>query len=182
MAQKNYVGFVSEVSSTPWNDRDTGNEITLYSFKIDTANIWFRTGETDTNLSVGDCVKFTANRQKVDLGTLGPAQASEVESAPKPGAQAATPAGAKSSAGGSMSRDGYWKEKDRYDKEVRQPMIAYQSARKDATAIVVAALQQDCLALGQKKAAKLELLMGFVEEVTQEYYKKYVEMEESING
>lgn len=80
-----------------------------------------------------------------------------------------------------MSRDGYWKERDRYDKEVRQPMIAYQSARKDAVQIVTAALAADILALGQKKADKLDLLLGYVDEVTTSLNEKYREFEAALS-
>ena len=183
MASKSYIGTVTEVSQTPWPDRDTGKEVILHSFQIEGTGTWFRTGETDPKLSVGDIVKFCAVRQKVDLATLEPATASEAAKAPKSasGSGRATSGSTTSRGGTNMSRDGYWKERDRYDKEVRQPMIAYQSARKDAVQIVTAALAADILALGQKKADKLDLLLGYVDEVTTSLNEKYREFEAALS-
>lgn len=175
---KNYVGFVSEVSANPWADKDSGQSVTLHSFRIESENIWFRTGTTDPGLSVGDCVKFTAKRQKVDLDTLGPAQASEVEAEAEK--QAPAPAAASSSRAPTMSRNDYWTEKDRYDKAVRQPLIAYQSARRDAVDVVVAALEADILTLGQKKADKLELLCGYVDQVRDRFLEQYENVQKEL--
>jgi hypothetical protein len=180
--EKNYVGFVSEVSANPWADKDSGQSVTLHSFRIESENIWFRTGTTDPELSVGDCVRFTAKRQKVDLDTLLPAQAYEVEPAGKSESPSATSAPARKAASGSMSRNGYWEEKDRYDKAVRQPLIAYQSARRDAVDVVVAALEADILTLGQKKADKLELLCGYVDQVRDRFLKQYEEVQEELEN
>lgn len=169
---KSFEGIVSEVSATPWKDRDTGDDIVLHSFRLEDNNQWFRTGQKDPSLTAGDGIKFVTTRgQNVDADSIEQLDPSKVKK-PTPAA-ASTSTATRTSPTTSMTRNSYWEEKDRYDKEVRQPMIAFQSARRDAVDLVTAALAADILTLGQKKAEKLDLLLGYVDEVTQSLLEKY---------
>lgn len=183
---KTYEGIVSEVSATPWKDRDTNDDIVLHSFRLEDNNQWFRTGQKDPSLTAGDGIKFVTTRgQNVDVGSIEQLDPSKVTK-PKPAASAGSSQGdggaRRASPTASMTRNSYWEEKDRYDKEVRQPMIAFQSARRDAVDVVTAALAADILSLGQKKADKLDLLIGYIDEVTDSMLERYKSYEENLNG
>jgi hypothetical protein len=76
------------------------------------------------------------------------------------------------SAGGN-TRDDYWRNKEVYDKEVTQPRISYAAAQKSAVAVVTAALANDVIGFGSaKKADKMEMLLGYVDEVTNHFALK----------
>jgi len=178
---KTYEGIVSEVSATPWKDRDTNDDIVLHSFRLEDNNQWFRTGQKDPSLTAGDGIKFVTTRgQNVDVDSIEQLDPSKVTK-PTPAA-ASTSTTTRTSPTASMTRNSYWEEKDRYDKEVRQPMIAFQSARRDAVDVVTAALAADILSLGQKKADKLDLLIGYIDEVTDSMLERYKNYEENLNG
>lgn len=148
-------GVVSRVSEKNWDGT------MLYSFQLANDNDWYRTGENNPELVEGQKVKFVYNQRgktkTVDISTLkkGP-----IGAAPK--------ASGGGRASGGNARDEYWVQKDAYDKEVTQPRIAWTAAQHDAVALVVAALQHDCIALGAKKSDRLGILLDTVEEITNE--------------
>jgi hypothetical protein len=74
---------------------------------------------------------------------------------------------------GGNTRDDYWRNKEVYDKEVTQPRISYAAAQKSAVAVVTAALANDVIGFGSaKKADKMEMLLGYVDEVTNHFALK----------
>lgn len=182
---KTYIGTIETLSEKPWKDRDTGEDITLYSFQLEGSRQWFRTGTIKPDVAEGDSVKFVTNGQRVVIDETTKIEQVSASDVPKPEAAPsagnAKSGGARAKAYSGNSRDDYWRNKDEYDKKIRQPMIAYQSARSCAVQIVTAALENDILALGQKKAAKLELLMGLVDEITGEFVVRYNEQEASLS-
>ena len=167
---KTFKGTVDVVSAKPWTDTKTGQNITLHSFKLAGMGKWFRTGTNSPGISEGDNIQFVENGNSVDVASIEKVAASEVQQAPRPAG------GAAPKKGGQLARDDYWankeerdKEREVYDKAVRSPMIEYQSARKDATALVVAALGKDAISFGNTaKSKQLGMLVDFVEEVTKD--------------
>lgn len=144
---------------------------TSYKIKLDGQEPYYGCFINRPSCNAGDVVEFdyTTNDKgfhNVDLKTL---KVTGGGSAPAPAgggtAQVSAPAG--------NSRDNYWAEKDRYDKEIRQPLICYQSAHKDAVTIACAALAADIIPLGQKKAGKLDVFKELVNKLTDEIYLKY---------
>lgn len=187
---KTYKGTVSNVSARPWTDRETGRSITLYSFQLEGGNKWYRTGETQPPFDTGDNIQFVEHNNKVDTSSIEKIAASEVQQAPSP-----APAGKSwnkggAQKGGQLARDDYWTNKEKrdiereeFDKNVRTPMIEYQSARKSATDLVVAALQADALSFGSAaKGKKLEMLVEFVEEVTRDMVARANTFREELSG
>lgn len=169
---KTFKGTVEVASAKPWTDTKTGQDIVLYSFKLEGMNKWFRTGTNSPGVKEGDNIQFVENGNTVDVASIQQVASSEVQQAPRPAGGGSS----KPVKGGQLARDDYWankeerdKEREVYDKTVRSPMIEYQSARKDATALVVAALNQDALSFGNTaKSKQLGMLIDFVEQVTVE--------------
>lgn len=156
---KSFKGVISEFFEREWKDRNSGKDIILRSFKINSENRFFRTGTNVLNHAVGDAISFVADAKgNVDLNTVE-----------KIAAEDAPPAKAPSSGGGSSGggANGYWEAKAKRDQEVTEPRISYSAAQKNATALVVAALNQDILSFGQAgKGKKLDMMVDYVEQVT----------------
>lgn len=164
MADKTFKGIISEFFEREWKDRNSGEDIILRSFKINSENRFFRTGTTELDYGVGDAIQFVADgKGNVDLKTV---EKIAVEDAPAPkGAGGATRS--KGARTGASSRDGYWEEKARRDVEITEPRISYSAAQRNATSLVVAALEADILSFGQAaKGKKLDMLVDFVEQTT----------------
>lgn len=83
----------------------------------------------------------------------------------QPQAQAA-PAGAGPGAG--PSKQDYWGEKEKRDLQT-QRAIQYQASRNAAIDVAKMALENDCLSLGAKKSDKLDILLGFIDEITDRF-------------
>jgi hypothetical protein len=144
-----YEGILKNKSERPWND------VMLYSFQLEGESIWFRTGQKALTIEVGQAIKFSADPQtkKVDLDSM------ELSTA------APTPAGTKPTGSTSTTREDYWAARERHDMT--------RSARADATRIVCAALAHDHLphASNTPKGKRLDLLVGYVKEITEELIK-----------
>ena len=163
MADRTYKGVVSKLYEKEWEDRDTGDDIILHSFQIESERRYFRTGTNAPSFSEGDSISFVADGKSgnVDLKSVKTIEAETVR-APK----AATSAGGKSASAG-VSRDAYWANKEKNDLEVLRPTIAYSAAQKNATHLVCAALSADALSFGSTaKGKRLDMLVDFVEQTT----------------
>jgi len=162
MSDKTYKGVITEFFEREWKDRNSGQDIILRSFKINSENKFFRTGTTALKQGVGDAIQFVADAKgQVDLKTV---QDIAVEDAPpaKSGG-----GGKKSFGGGGGARDTYWEDKAKRDLEITEPRISYSAAQRNATSLVVAALQADILSFGQAaKGKKLDMLVDYVEQTT----------------
>lgn len=164
MADKTFKGVVSEFFEREWKDKNSGEDIILRSFKLNSENRFFRTGTRELGYAVGDAVQFVADgKGNVDLKTVEKIDAADAP--PPKGAGGATQGrGART---GASSRDGYWEEKARRDVEITEPRISYSAAQKNATELVTAALAADILSFGQAtKGKKLDMLVDFVEQTT----------------
>lgn len=171
------TGRITEVFNRPWEGRN--GPITLYSFKIEGDNKFFRTGE-DNLCKVNDIVEFDYDQKGNVLNLMVTGQATT----PTPAVQNAqrqsgfAPRGGGSSSGGfkqkQAEKDAYWADKEARDvdkekhyREVVEPRITWASAQSDAVRVVNAALQHDLLAFGNaNKSAKLGLLLEYVDQVT----------------
>ena len=170
-------GTVSDVSSKEWQDK------LLWSFQVDGDKRYFRTGEKKPNFSVGDLVKFEFEQK----GKSNAVQFNTIKS--KKGDGSYTPKPKPSYNGGgfkkkSNSRDDYWENKDKYDKQVTQPMIHLQSATNAAINLVAAAVQAECSPLPKsgKKEEKFEAYKAIVLKVADELFANYCEKVESLNA
>lgn len=162
MADQTFKGIISEFFEREWKDKNSGEDIILRSFKINSENRFFRTGTNQMKFVVGDAIKFVADgKGNVDLKTV---EAIDESDAPPPKSKAQSKG---SGGGGGGSRNDYWEQKALRDQEVTEPRIAYSAAQKNATSLVVAALQADILSFGQaSKGKKLDMLVDFVEQTT----------------
>lgn len=189
MAKQTLTGVVSEVSEKDWKDRETGDNIFLYSFQIEGDKRWFRTGTDNPTFDAGEAIRFAFDTKgnKVDLSTTEVIDESEVEQAPKPRRGAGGAGRARNSGGGGRassagrtkpapkenwdSRAKYWQDKEVRDIEVVEPRITYSAAQRDAITLVTAALANGALSFGKANAAgKLDVLLDYVDNVAERFY------------
>lgn len=171
MSTKVFKGTVTDTYEKDWTDRDTGDEIVLYSFKIDSSKMFFRTGTEEVPaIKEGNYIEFTADGQNVDTESVAEGEAPKA--APKAKAKSSGSGykgKGKSSGGGEdwNARQKYWEEKERRDIEVTEPRISYSAAQRNAVQLVCTAMEQDLLSFGNAaKGKKLDMLVDFVEETT----------------
>lgn len=179
MSVRTVNGVISVVNAKDWTGRD-GNPIKLYSFQLEGSPQWFRTGTNPLPVGKGASVKFVADGPNVDLGTLEQVGSTVVQapsvSTTAPAAQLPAPVQAqrRSFRGNSDAgaKDQYWKDKESRDlekdaryREVSEPRMAMSVAIQAAAPIIVAAIQQDALSLGNAAKAKK---LGIIAEYTKE--------------
>jgi hypothetical protein len=149
-------GQVTKITKTPWQD------IVLWSFKINTSARTFRMGKKEPAFKEGEWISFTEKNSSVDYDSIRdvPAEtAGEVQPPVTTGAGALpvteVAINAKQRSGNDMS--------DSVGDRIR-----FQAARADACNIIVAALAADHLphASNVAKGKRLDLLLGYVKEVT----------------
>lgn len=164
MSDTTFKGVVSKLYEKEWQDRDSGRDIILHSFQIESEKRYFRTGTKRPNFDEGESISFVADSKSgnVDIKSVKKVAVETVQ-APKPTGSTA------SKQTGAGSRDGYWAEKEKRDIEVTAPRIAYSAAQKNATTLVAAALSAEPCALSFGSTAKgkrLDMLVDFVEQTT----------------
>lgn len=184
MAQRTVQGKIARVSSKPFKDNRTQEDITLYSFQLEGTNEWYRTGQNPIPAGVGQDVKFVATGANVEKGTLVCTQPA-VAHAPSTSAASAAPTAATSAAGQATrapasstagSKDGYWDAKERRDLEkdarfqaVNEPRMALSVAVSAAAELVSTAITKDAISFGNAaKAKKLGMLAAYTKEVALE--------------
>ena len=184
---QSYSGTVKTVSMKPWQDRKQNREIILYSFQLDnTGNRWFRTGTNPVGYNQGEAVQFVADEKgNVDRNTLAlattpqPAQQyNQQQSAPQQKQQyQSKPAKPKENWD---ARAAYWDAKEIRDKEEIEPRITYQASRAHAVTLVSAALGADALSLTGAKGKRLDLLLDYVDQVTDRFFLQAVHAPEHV--
>ena len=172
-------GVVARISEKVWDGRD--GQVTLYSFQVDGSNRWFRTGQNPPRhmgIEQGQAYSFEADSKgNVNPDTVRPIEKAEVAAAPAPQRSGGWKGGKKSDF---ADRDNYWKEKEQRDiakderyQAVDIPRMTFCTSQDAAVALVTAALQHDVLSLGgANKAAKLGLVLDYVDTVTQRFFKQ----------
>ena len=147
-----WKGKVSKTSEREWG-KDT-----LYSWQFEGANLWFRS-DFDPKLVEGDF--YTAEGESPNKNTnVSPTTSGEVREASKEETKTIMEAPPTNS-------PDYWRWKQLHDLE-KESAWAWKDARADATRIVCAALDNDVLALGSAKGKKLDIVMGMVNQITQQ--------------
>lgn len=175
MSQRTVTGQISVVNSKPFEDKRTGNPITLHSFQLEGYNQWFRTGQKAIPAGVGQSVKFVADGANVDVTTFSVEQAT-VAKAPSVAANTTIPASMSSArstgASGGNSKDNYWADKEARDlvkearyQEVSEPRMALSVAVSAAGNLVAAAITKDALTFGTAAKSKR---VGILTEYTKE--------------
>lgn len=165
MADRTYKGLISKVYEREWQDRDTGEDIILYSFQIDGEKRYFRTGTNKPGVREGDAISFVADAKSnnVDVKSIEKIDADDVPT-PKKSSGKSYGGGR---GGGTASSSKYWEDKAKRDQEITEPRISYSAAQRNATTLVAAALEADILSFGQAaKGKKLDMLVDFVEQTT----------------
>ena len=150
-----HTGQVRQVNEVKFKPEEG---IILWSFHLEGSGRFFRCGRTNPELEEGEWIEFEEKEGNVDVKSI-----TRVEKPAGVGAKAAPSEPASTSTSKQSSTAG--------DVASR---LRYQAARSDATKVVVAALAADHLphAANIAKAKRLDLLMGYVEQVTQELLKQ----------
>lgn len=178
MSIRTVEGRIEVVSGKPWQGRE--GPITLYSFKLEGSNQWFRTGTNPLPVGKGASVKFVADGPNVDVSSIQQVEAVVQRAPAVPSAQDQSPTPSRGRPGRQFNRsaqdagakDQYWKDREARDLEkeerfraVSEPRMAMSVAIQAAAPIIVAALQTDGLSLGNASKAKK---LGIITEYTKE--------------
>lgn len=190
------AGKVSRIFANDWNGRN--GTIKLYSFKVEGNDKFYRLGEQEPQFRETDYVEFDADdKGKVSNLVVSKDKAASGEGTAPAGRAVGASSGRTAGRGGSFqkaagggSREDYWQDKEQRDiareqrqHEIVEPRITYCSARSDAVQIVKAALEHDLLAFGNaNKSAKLGLLLGYVDQVTQKFAQDAMRAHEILSG
>jgi len=146
-------GQVSAVS-----DRDC-NSIKLWSFQLEGSNRYFRTGKVQSRIQEGQWIKFEERNGIVVTDSIEVTDAptgAEESPATEPATSVPETTGVKAMTDPSVGK-----------------RMQFQAARRDASNIVIAALHTDHLPhpVNAAKGKRLDLLLQYVEEVTQTLLK-----------
>lgn len=159
-------GQVTYVGGKPFKGK------TLWSFRIGNDDKWFRTGLVDPQLVKGDYIEFFYTEvnggYNADVSTIHkiPTGTSSVV----PGGVGSLGIQGNRGSPGSHGRDTYWEEKAVADKE-RDLRIQFQSARKDAIALVDILLREKALKLPEKQGAAYDVILGKIKDLTDEFFE-----------
>ena len=139
---------------------------TVYDFQLVDDKTYYKLNFEAPKFEEGDEVRFNWEENKWGANVLV-----ETIKMKKGNGPVASKSGGGKKGGG--SRDDYWAEKDRYDKEVRQPVICYQSALNSAIDVVKIAQAMDALPINKnlKKADVMPTIMAVVREVRDEIFE-----------
>lgn len=169
-----HTGVVEKVYKKHGTNKN-GKPYTLYSAKVQGLEQWASFGFKDPEIDEGDVVKL---RGEIDDRNFRVSQHRiETKGEGKPAAQARQGGGGKPNfAANAASRDAYFKDKEKHDREEREPRIQYQAARKDALEFLQVLAAQDALpitaASGKgNKAKRFEELEEIVDKLTVRFYK-----------
>ena len=189
MSQFSAQGVVTNVSAKEFEGRN--GWVTLHSFQLEGDRAYYRTGTRDMGLQNGEYITFTYEQKgrnnNVDFNSLQRGQA-PAGNAPATGASPQrAPAPARGASAGN-SRDQYWADKEKRDLEkderyqtVDVPRMSFSAAQERAVHLVASALDNDALSLGQKKGDKLDLLLDYVDQVTNKFFLESMDSHERLN-
>jgi len=159
-----WKGVVSKATS-----REFGNK-TLYSWQFEGSNIWFRS-EFDPIMEVGSAFTVTGDVVNKITGVtpMSEEDVKEAKSETSSGTNGSN--GSRGEAPPANSPD-YWRWKQMQDITNRKD-FQHRDARRDATRLICAALDNDVLALGAAKGKKLDILLGMIKETTAQLLEEY---------
>lgn len=155
---RNMQGIITDKSEKKWNG------ISLYSFKIEEDDTWYKTGQVDISQEVTEFVSFQERNGRVDVSTVSDKEFVDAPQSTAPSASVSDTVPA-------------------YKGDVIHKRIQWQNARADACRMVCAALAVEGIVedgvlpwpKNLAKAKRLDHLMGYVNEIT----KQFIEEEEA---
>lgn len=175
MPNKSVTGIIERISEKEWSDPRSGEDITLYSFALEGEKGWYRTGTTPPPYTEGTAVRFVVDTRKgnVELDSIEEVEGTEVTRAPRANANFSKNSPRKfppkSNASSGSSRDDYWKDKDKYYREVEVPRITLSACQSRAIEVVKMALANEAVNLGATKGKRLDNLLSVIDEVTDRF-------------
>jgi len=166
-----HTGVVEKVFKKQGTNRN-GKPYTLFSARIAGLEQWASFGFKDPGISEGDIVKI---RGEIDGNNLKVEQHRVEGKGEVPTKPAYSGKPAYNKGGGNSARDEYFKEKEKHDRDEREPRIQYQAARKDALEFLSVLAGQDALpitaAAGKgNKAKRFEELEEILDKLTVRFY------------
>lgn len=187
MSQSNIQGEVQQVSTKEWFDSKNNKTINLYSFKLN--NTWYRLGTDSPRFNQGANISFTATERNGNLVVRSSEITSSTGGQSQGGQQPSSAPTAPAPAGG-QSRDGYWAAKEANDKKKDEryqnndiPRMSFSAAQDRAVHLVSAALAEDALSFGNAaKGKKLDMLLEFVDQITDRFVVQTVNSPEHITN
>lgn len=139
----------------------------LYSFKIDGDNKWYSTKFDVPSFKEGDFIQFSWVEEKRGEYTNFVVNNNEVSILEKPKKDnSSSSAGATGSSG---TRETYWTNKEERD-IIKDKKLQWQGSRSNAVDVVLFAITNGYLEVKGKKGEQLDLLLGYVEQVTNKFY------------
>lgn len=158
---RTWTGVLEEISSKDWN------QITLWSFRIEGEDRWFRTQKTALEVPLGTTITFNERNNQVDLASVeqSTASAEPVSDTAAPAIMTAPTVGNASSTDVSASNS----SSTDIGKRIR-----WQAARRDACSVIVAALHTDTLPWNTNlaKGKRLDMLRGYITELTTQFVEE----------
>jgi hypothetical protein len=166
--QSGYVQYVGE---------KTFHNKVQWSIRIQDVEKWFN-ADFNPQLRRMDNVEFEyTEKGKANVivpGSIRPVNLGN----PTPNSPAPAQANSGSVRPGAVTRDGYWAEKLEFDKvndkyrKGNDLRIQYQSARNAAISVVDILTREKALIIPEKKGAGVEVVLGKIEDLTNEFYAK----------
>lgn len=161
MAEKT-KGYVNYVGSTKFKGKE------LWSFRITNSDSWFRTGLVKPPIEKGNLVEFESTEvnggHNVDVSSIAVIATSDSVTV---GGVGSLGNRGNASANG---RETYWEDRAKEDR-ARDLRIQYQSARKDAIAVVDILVREKALKLPEKLGAAHDAILGKIDDLTDHYFK-----------
>jgi len=161
-------GVVGPTSSKDWTGRN--GTVTLYSFKLEGGDTWYRCGTEKPSFNQGDSITFECETKGNNV-TVVPNSVVKTEAAKAQRGPAVSAKGAVKE--NWDARAAYWDAKERREIDVVEPRITLSASRTAAIGVVGLALAHDAIPFGNVgKGAKLGIILDAIDEITARYYKQ----------
>lgn len=134
---------------------------------------WYSCGFDEPKCEKGDKVSFDTYEDQYGV-KCDPKTIKVLDASPKQHANKS----AKSFKGN--ARDDYWAEKEKYDKQVRQPLIMMQNATGVAAQLFTALQAEGAIQLPAKKAEKFDIAMQIFKEIRDDLLVDYLAAEAKL--
>lgn len=141
----------------------------LYSFKIDGDNKWYSTKFDVPSFKEGDFIQFSWVEEKRGEYINYVVSNKEVSIVERPKKDTSSSSSSAAANGSSNSRETYWATKEERD-IIKDKKLQWQGSRSNAVDVVLFAITNGYLEVKGKKGEQLDLLLGYVEQVTNKFY------------
>lgn len=172
-------GYVSYLGGTQYKGE------TLYSFRLKNEDRWYRCGTKQPAISKNDLIEFEYE-DKDGFGNVDVNSIKRVDLGASSDTPAVRTAEYRGNSGG-LSKDDYWKNKETRDmaneehRKGNELRIQYQSARNAAITVVDILLREKILKLAAKAEDNVSVVLGKIEDLTNEFFAKCTNMEVQKN-